>query len=330
MLLGNDIGGVNGPGAALLALSRGASYVILKATEGVSWNDPEHATFVSQVRKAGKRVGHYHYAWPLNDPLTEAKHFLAVANPQPGDVVMLDLEKNDDGASWARRVTYALAFLAYVKAVTKASPFIYLNGSWIDGLRGAATPAQWAQLTSYPLAYAHYSFTPGVLDFRAAEWPTWTLHQYTDIGLDGDALNGDAVVWDKLAVPKPVVVPLVKKVVVAVVIAAGGAAGGVVAVHPAPVPAPPPIVKVVPTPTPKPVVTSCPAPVAPKPVVVAPKPVAPKPVVIAPAVVFYTVTSGDTLSGIAARYHTTVATLASVNGIRNVNMISVGLRLRVR
>lgn len=43
----------------------------------------------------------------------------------------------------------------------------------------------------------------------------------------------------------------------------------------------------------------------------------------------YTVVSGDTLSGIAARYGTTVAALASLNGISNPNLIRVGQVLRL-
>lgn len=41
----------------------------------------------------------------------------------------------------------------------------------------------------------------------------------------------------------------------------------------------------------------------------------------------YTVQRGDTLGGIAWRYHTTVAALAKLNAIRNVNLIYVGQRL---
>ena len=41
----------------------------------------------------------------------------------------------------------------------------------------------------------------------------------------------------------------------------------------------------------------------------------------------YTVKSGDTLSGIASRYGTTVSALAARNGIRNPNLIHVGQRL---
>jgi LysM repeat protein len=39
---------------------------------------------------------------------------------------------------------------------------------------------------------------------------------------------------------------------------------------------------------------------------------------------------GDTLSKIAAKYHTTVARLAKANGIKNVNLIYVGQRLVIK
>src|SRR5688500_2014539 len=43
----------------------------------------------------------------------------------------------------------------------------------------------------------------------------------------------------------------------------------------------------------------------------------------------YRVQSGDTLTRIASRYHTSVAALAKANGIRNVNLIFTGQMLRV-
>lgn len=44
----------------------------------------------------------------------------------------------------------------------------------------------------------------------------------------------------------------------------------------------------------------------------------------------YTVKSGDTLSAIALKYNTTVSNLASLNNIKNVNLIYVGQVLRIR
>lgn len=49
-----------------------------------------------------------------------------------------------------------------------------------------------------------------------------------------------------------------------------------------------------------------------------------------PKPVYYTVKSGDTLSGIAKKYKTTVKWLALTNGIKNVNLIHTGQRLRVK
>ena len=56
------------------------------------------------------------------------------------------------------------------------------------------------------------------------------------------------------------------------------------------------------------------------------------PVAIAPAATAtstYTVAHGDTLSGIAARFHSSVAALASANGIRNASFIRTGQVLSV-
>ena len=45
---------------------------------------------------------------------------------------------------------------------------------------------------------------------------------------------------------------------------------------------------------------------------------------------YYTIKSGDTLSGISARYGTSVSTLCSWNGIANANLIYAGQRIRVK
>ena len=46
--------------------------------------------------------------------------------------------------------------------------------------------------------------------------------------------------------------------------------------------------------------------------------------------VYYTVRSGDTLSGIATKYGTTYQRIAQLNGIANPNKIYVGQKLRVK
>ncbi|MCX8045266.1 MAG: LysM peptidoglycan-binding domain-containing protein [Anoxybacillus gonensis] len=44
----------------------------------------------------------------------------------------------------------------------------------------------------------------------------------------------------------------------------------------------------------------------------------------------YVVQKGDTLSKIAQKYNTTIASLQKLNGISNPNLIRVGQKLRVK
>ena len=46
--------------------------------------------------------------------------------------------------------------------------------------------------------------------------------------------------------------------------------------------------------------------------------------------VYYTIKKGDTLSGIAAKYGTSVSKLQSLNGIKNPNLIYAGTKIRVK
>ena len=45
---------------------------------------------------------------------------------------------------------------------------------------------------------------------------------------------------------------------------------------------------------------------------------------------YYVVKAGDTLSGIAKKYGTTVAQLVKLNGIKNANLIYVNQKIRIK
>ena len=166
-------------------------FVIVKATEGMTWKSPDYAGQVAAVRAAGKRCGAYHFAWCNQDPLKEAANFLAGAALKPGDIAALDLERETAGETWAVRVAYALAWLDEVKAKSGATPVVYVNWNWIKGMRTAATLAQWDRLTQYPLWIAEWTGTPGDHSTVTAkdgsnpdDWPI-LIHQYgVIVGLD--------------------------------------------------------------------------------------------------------------------------------------------------
>lgn len=209
-LLGVDVYGGNAPAIVSTNINRPeVGFVIAKATEGRAFDDARYAEIRTEVALAGRRFGAYHFAWPSQEAIAEADHFLRVAAPAPGELVALDLEK-DDGATWARRVEYALAWLTRVETALGVPPLVYVNWSWIKGLRTAATQAQWDALTRYPLWLADWNGTPGQHSTVNAkdgsnsdDWPI-ALHQYTNNwnGSDGDHFAGGYRDLDDIAVPK--------------------------------------------------------------------------------------------------------------------------------
>jgi lysozyme len=183
-------------------------FVVVKATEGLKYDSPEYPAQIDEVRAAHKRAGAYHFAWPNQDPVAEAAHFVKTAALKPGEIACLDLESWDattmTTTPWTVRLAYALKWLAEVKTATGATPFVYLNWDWLKNLRSTAIIGSpyWVELTSYPLWLADYSSKmPGQFPSVDGGWQV-VLHQWTDNdgGLDGDWL-ADTALWDKYAVP---------------------------------------------------------------------------------------------------------------------------------
>lgn len=154
-----------------------AQFGIIKATEGLTFTDKSFARHWAKLGRKGIVRGAYHFAHPDNNPIAEAKHFLAVVNSQPakpGDLLVLDLETTD-GESVSQVNTWAKTWLAYVKQQTGITPMFY--SSWNFANRYGAG------LEQYPLWVADYNGARGHIS-APADWKTWTIHQYTDSPID--------------------------------------------------------------------------------------------------------------------------------------------------
>lgn len=96
----------------------GLDFVIVKATEGLSYTNPRMAAQAKRARDAGLVVGYYHYPHMANDPVAEANYFLSKVAWRPGDIIVFDWEGYDaanKGVSKSRQLTYRDAWLKYVK-----------------------------------------------------------------------------------------------------------------------------------------------------------------------------------------------------------------------
>jgi GH25 family lysozyme M1 (1,4-beta-N-acetylmuramidase) len=165
----------------LTAHDAGVRLVYHKATQGEGFVDGQYATrrrLVAQVnkqlaRRLGVRdklaFGAYHYANPNvtgSDGATEARFFLSVAKPQPGDLrPVLDLEEND-GVTRAELTRFVRDFKTEVFRQVGVLPAIYTQYDLDDSF-------------GCPLWVARYhpaNAAPGV----PKSWKAWDLRQFSN------------------------------------------------------------------------------------------------------------------------------------------------------
>lgn len=176
-------------------------FCILKATEGLGYNDSPFASRWKTLGDRGTLRGAYHFAHTGNDPVAEADHFLRVvraAGLKPGDILVLDHET--PGSSPAHDAAWARAWCQHVTAQVGYKPVVYtfLSFAWEGRCEG---------LGGYPLWIADPSRAPGSPRVPAP-WTSWVMHQYSENGgIDHDVFTGDRAAWLKLgglkATPTP-------------------------------------------------------------------------------------------------------------------------------
>lgn len=162
-------------------------FVIIKATQGIGYINPDFSRSITQALEQGKCVGVYHYA-SSGGAKAEAEHFLSCVGSYIGRVLLcLDWEsyQNDNFSN----VQYAKEFLDYVTAQTLVAPCIYMSKS-------VCREKNWSCVApNYPLWCAQYQDKKPCIGYRESPWTdkkgfgAWInpiIFQYTSTGL----LNG--------------------------------------------------------------------------------------------------------------------------------------------
>ncbi len=96
----------------------GYGFAFVKATEGIHYSDPAYTVERARIGAAGLVFGAYHFGHPEQDVAAEVEHFLAVAQPRPGDVLFLDFEEENNnwyGLTNTRLTWWKNAWLTLVK-----------------------------------------------------------------------------------------------------------------------------------------------------------------------------------------------------------------------
>ncbi len=109
-------------------------FAFAKATEGLTFTDPDFARNWAGIKAQGITRGAYHFAHPGNNANDEARFYLDTVRAQglhPGDLVMLDLEVTD-GLGPAAVARYAQAWTAQIDAETGVRPVLYTDRFMAD------------------------------------------------------------------------------------------------------------------------------------------------------------------------------------------------------
>jgi lysozyme len=184
----------------------GRPFAIAKATEGVTFTDPQFATNWAGMKSAGLVRGAYHFFHPRDDGAQQARFFLSKTGALgPGDLPpILDWEATDsvsNAAAWQS----AQDFVDAVKAQTGLTTIVYSSARFLGTI---GNPTQFSAL---PLWDAQYNVTcPNI----PAAWTTWAFWQTTGTAagvpgtngaVDANLFNGDLTALLALTAPAPAV-----------------------------------------------------------------------------------------------------------------------------
>jgi lysozyme len=170
-----DLSHHNGKVDLALAAGDGIMGVIHKATQGLSFVDPEYLKNRDNALDAGLLWGAYHFGTG-SDGVAQADFFLKTVRPDERTLLVLDLENNPQGPSMD--LEEARAFVTHVAERTGRFPGLY-SGHYIKGLLGTNKDPVLAQCWFW---LAQYGPTPVV----PHNWERWTLWQYTDGAMGSD------------------------------------------------------------------------------------------------------------------------------------------------
>jgi len=164
-------------------------FVIVKATQGVSYTSPEFKNQISQAISLGKLVGVYHYAGG-GGAIAEAEYFLSVVKDYIGKAILVLDWEGEQNPNFANS-EYAKAWLEYVRQKTDIIPFIYMSKSVCSQYQWDPTYPLWcAQYKNQqPTSYQENPWTD-TKGFGA--WSDCVILQYSSKGrLDGYNHNLD-------------------------------------------------------------------------------------------------------------------------------------------
>jgi len=178
----------------------GKQFAFAKATQGLTYVDPQLSANWPGMKAAGLLRGAYHFYEPGDDPRQQAEFFLETVQFSPGDLPpALDIEISN-GQSASDIVQGVQVWLSTVQQALGLAPLLYTDPSFWKSLGTEACG-------TYPLWIADYGVATPLLP---AGWTSWAFWQYSETGtvsgvqgsVDLDLFQGSLEDLRRLVIPE--------------------------------------------------------------------------------------------------------------------------------
>ncbi len=164
------------------------AFVICKATEGLSFTDPEFDYNWAQIKASGRVRGAYHFYVASDDPIGQARYFWAAVKTYDDTDLPLVLDIEPEGVKEhitpAKLHTDVLNFLEELTSLSGKKPIIYVDYSFANEYLNNQ------KFTEYPLWIAEYESesAPKLPDtWQHIGWDFWQRSpSYEEKGISGD------------------------------------------------------------------------------------------------------------------------------------------------
>jgi len=197
-ILGIDVSHHQGSINWTMVANDGKVFAFCKATEGMTYHDPNFSTYMTNGTAAGVIMGAYHFARPDNNTaLQDANNFITQAHNYIGDGFLppvLDLEDPNTSThldqiyTSSQLTNWVQIWLNRVESQTGVRPIIYTNSHYAGFLN--------TSLNSYGLWIAKPGTSPSTPPTNLGSWNNWMFKQYSWYGsVNGISGNVDLDVY---------------------------------------------------------------------------------------------------------------------------------------
>ena len=196
-------------------------FVIVKATQGMTFVNPEFTKQIEQALYLGKYIGVYHYA-NGTDIDTQVNHFLSTVKPYIGKAILVVDWEGYQNTKFSD-YKFCEQMLVTIQKQSGITPFLYMSKS-------VARQYKWEVGRQFPFWCAQYANKNILYDYKQNPWTddkgwgAWTgckIYQYSsrgrlgsykgDLDLNLAYMSGDE--WDAYSKGNPVsnIRPILRK-----------------------------------------------------------------------------------------------------------------------